>query len=337
MKQEISILINGKERTYKQNVSDEKTILNVEKEEVAAALEEVCIDDYKILSAPLKKKEILFKNKNISFITRKKTGFSFQNNGKTFSKQIMAAIMAAVVTGTALGILVLMVFSTDVTEAGTSKTIPAAVQKETAQANSTNKMTKMPAIKLELSALQAGVFSSTKTAEEAVKSIDEKGFSASVLPVDDGKYSVLIGIGNKKSQLEEFKADYEKKIEEKPLYKSLSFSFNDLKSPVDVDATYFTNGNILLQNVLTLSQLPKNNQSMMDRTLEEFDKWKKHGESQKGSWRKDTAKAASDYEKQLEGAFLAIKESKKGEISWAFQQKAMDSFQSYQKLLSTLK
>ncbi|WNB93263.1 hypothetical protein [Bacillus sp. NEB1478] len=336
MKQEISILINGKEQTYKQSISDEKTVLNLEKEEVAAALEEAAIEDYKVLSVPLRKKDILFNKKKKTLINRKKPGFTFQNNSNPFSKQIIAAIMAAVVTGTALGILVLMVFSTDVTEAGTSKAMPAEVQKAE-PAKSTNKMAEMPAIKLELSALQAGVFSSAKTAEDAVESIEEKGFSASILPIDEGKYSVLIGIGNKKSQLEEFKTDYEKKTEEKPLYKTFSFAFKELKSPEGVDATYFTNGNILLQNVLTLSQMPKNNESMMARTLEEFNKWKEHGKSQKENFGKETSKAASDYEKQLEGAFLALKEGKKGEMNWAFQQKAMDSFQSYQKLLNTLK
>lgn len=63
MKQEISILINGKEQTYKQSISDEKTVLNLEKEEVAAALEEAAIEDYKVLSVPLRKKDILFNKK----------------------------------------------------------------------------------------------------------------------------------------------------------------------------------------------------------------------------------------------------------------------------------
>jgi stage II sporulation protein B len=229
-----------------------------------------------------------------------------------------------------------MVFSSDVTEADSNRTEQVQpVQDKAAQ--SSNEETNLLPIKLEFSALQAGVFSSTKTAEDAMNLIEEKGYAASILPIEDGKFSVLIGIGNKKSQLEEYKEEYENQIEEKTLSKTLLFSFKDLKAPRQADETYITNGNVLLQNILILSNMPKSNKSMLDRTLEEFEKWKAYRIKQEKNWGKDTKKAAFDYEKQLGGAFLALKENKKNDLDWSFQQKAMDSFLYYLKLLDTLK
>jgi hypothetical protein len=336
MKQEISIFINGKAKQYKECERERHNNPNKEIIEVAAALEETSSKEITLLTVPLKKSELFFKRKKFSIGPQKQPRFSFRNNDKSFSKQILAAIMAAVITGTALGLLVLMVFSTDITEAGGNKSVTSTeVQKQLSQ--TTGKTVKLPAITLELSALQAGVFSSTKTAEDAVKSFEDKGYSASILPIDGDKFSVLIGIGNKKHYLEGYKADFEKQMGEKTLSKTFTFSFTDLKTTKNVDASYFTNGNILLQNVLTLSQISKSNETMLDHTLDEFNKWKEHGKAQEENWDKDTAKAASDYEKQLEGAFLALKEDKKDKVNWAFQQKAMDSFQAYKNLLNTLK
>jgi hypothetical protein len=143
-------------------------------------------------------------------------------------------------------------------------------------------------------------------------------------------------MANEKHQLDSYSESYQKKMD-KPHGKMLSFTFEDLKTPNNLDETYFTNGKILLQNVLTLSQMPGTKESGLDQTLTDFNKWKEYGKNQKKSWKENTAHAATDFEKQLEGAFLALKDTKKGELNWAFQQKVMDSFQSYISLLSTLK
>ncbi|MBH0170754.1 MULTISPECIES: SPOR domain-containing protein [Fictibacillus] len=331
MKQEISILINGKETNY----SEDQTPVNeqpVHNDEVAAAIEEVNRGGYTILATSLKKRENFFKRKN-GHVINKRTSFLVPNSGKGFPKQIVAAIMGAIVTGTILGILVLTVFSSDITEAGDKVTETSAVATEKI-ADSSKSVTIRP-IKLDFSALQAGVFSSKDRAESVVKSIEEKGFSAVVFKSEE-KYSVIVGIGNEKHQLDKFNEAYQKEMD-KPLFKSLSFSFDQLKTPTKLDETYFTNGQILLQNTLTLSQMPEASGSGLDRTLSDFNKWKEYGKGQKGKWSESTTKAASDFEKQLEGAFLALKDSKKGELNWAFQQKVMDSLQSYTKLLETLK
>ncbi len=331
MKQEISILINGKEKNYNEDQTPvkEQHVQN----EVAAAIEEVNRGGYTILATSLKKRENFFKRKN-GHVLNKRTSFLVPNNGKGFPKQIVAAIIGAIVTGTILGVLVLTVFSSDITEAGDKVTEAATVHTEKVAA--TGKSVTIRPIKLEFSALQAGVFSSKDRAEGVVKSIEEKGFSAAVFKAEEEKYSVIVGIGNEKHQLDKFNEAYQKEMD-KPLFKSLSFSFDQLRTPTKLDETYFTNGQILLQNTLTLSQMPEASGSGLDRTLSDFNKWKEYGKGQKGKWSESTTKAASDFEKQLEGAFLALKDSKKGELNWAFQQKVMDSLQSYTKLLATLK
>ncbi|MFD1358368.1 SPOR domain-containing protein [Fictibacillus halophilus] len=332
MKQEISILINGKKKRY----SESK--FNNEQEhssnEIAAAIEVLNKDKYMVLAEPLKKNEIAFKRKKMNLFSKKRTGFYLPQKGKSLPKQILAAVMAAVVTGTVLGIMVLMVFSTDITEAGNFKPETAPVQKE--EAPSGKKLVSLPPINLEFSALQAGVFSTKERAEDVVKSIEDKGFSAVIISAGDEKSAVIVGIANEKHQLESYGESYQKKME-KPLVKTLSFSFDNLKTPSNLDETYFTNGQILLQNVLTLSQMPGTKESGLDQTLSDFNKWKQYGQKQKKNWKVETANAASDFEKQLEGAFLALKDTKKGELNWAFQQKAMDSLQSYKQLLQTLK
>ncbi len=331
MKQEISILINGKEKNYSEDQTSVKE--QPAHNEVAAAIEEVNRGGYTILATSLKKRENFFKRKN-GHVLNKRTSFLVPNNGKGFPKQIVAAIIGAIVTGTILGVLVLTVFSSDITEAGDKVTEASTVATEKV-ADSGKSVTIRP-IKLDFSALQAGVFSSKDRAEGAVKTIEDKGFSAVVFKAEEEKYSVIVGIGNDKHQLDKFNEAYQKEMD-KPLFKSLSFSFDQLKTPSKLDETYFTNGQILLQNTLTLSQMPDISGSGLDRTLSDFNKWKEYGKGQKGKWSESTTKAASDFEKQLEGAFLALKDSKKGELNWAFQQKVMDSLQSYTKLLATLK
>lgn len=332
LKQEISILINGKEKRYSESKS--KNEQEHSSSEIAAAIE--VLDDknhFMVLAEPLKKNEIAFKRKKMNLFPKKRTGFYIPQNGKPLSKQILAAVMAAVVTGTVLGIMVLMVFSTDITEAGNQHTETAQVQKE--EPSSGKKLVPLPPIKIEFSALQAGVFSSKERAEDVVKTIEDKGFSAVIISSDDEKSAVIVGIANQEHQLKNYGETYVKKME-KPLVKTLSFSFENLKTPNNLDEVYFTNGRTLLQNVLTLSQMPGTKDSGLDQTLSDFNKWKQYGQNQKKNWKDETAKAASNYEKQLEGAFLALKDTKKGELNWAFQQKAMDSLQAYKQLLQTL-
>lgn len=332
MKQEISILINGKEKKY----SEDKKTENQEQaqNEVAASIETVNRDGYTILAAPVKKTDYSLKKKKWHVFSHKKTSFPLPQKSKALSKQIIAAVMGAVVTGTILGLLVLMVFSSDITEAGDKQMETPVVKKE--QPADTDKSVSLTPIKLEFSALQAGVFSSKSRAEGVVQSIEENGFSAIIIKADEEKYAVIVGMGNEKHQLDKYNEAYQMKMD-KPLSKTLSFTFENLKTPNNLDETYFKNGQILLQNVLTLSQMPETKESGLDRTLKDFNKWKEYGNNQKGKWKESTAKASSDFEKQLEGAFLALKDSKKGELNWAFQQKVMDSFQAYTNLLSTLK
>lgn len=333
MKHEISILINGKEKNFSEDRKEENQ--GHSQHEVAAAVEEVNTGEYAILSAaPLKKRDAFIKRRNWNVFSNKKTSFPMPQKGRSLSKQIIAAIMGAVATGTVLGVFVLMVFSSDITEAGNQKPDTPAVEME--QTTTKGKLVNLRPINLDFSALQAGVFSSKDRAEGVVDSIEEKGFSAIVVKADEEKYSVIVGLGNEKHQLDKYSEAYQKEMD-KPLSKTLSYSFDHLKTPNHLDETYFTNGQILLQNVLTLSQMPGTKESGLDQTLNDFNKWKEYGKKQKGKWKEETAKTASDFEKQLEGAFLALKDSKKGELNWAFQQKAMDSFQAYIRLLSTLK
>jgi stage II sporulation protein B len=332
LKQEISILINGKEKRYSESKSNKEQ--EKSSNEIAAAIEVLDRDNFMVLAEPLKKNEIAFKRKKMNLFSKRRTGFYLPQKGKSLPKQILAAVMAAIVTGTVLGIMVLMVFSTDITEAGNLKPETAPVQKE--ESSSGKKLVSLPPINLEFSALQAGVFSTKERAEDVVKSIEDKGFSAVIISAGDEKSAVIVGIANEKHQLESYGESYQKEME-KPLVKTLSFSFDDLKTPSNLDETYFTNGQILLQNVLTLSQMPGTKESGLDQTLSDFNKWKQYGQKQKKNWKDETANAASVFEKQLEGAFLALKDTKKGELNWAFQQKAMDSLQSYKQLLQTLK
>ncbi|MBY6035311.1 hypothetical protein KUV80_01515 [Fictibacillus nanhaiensis] len=333
MKPEISILINGKERRYSDCKENKEAPLP--STEIAATIEEVRQEGYTLLSVPLKKNELSIKRKKMTLLPNNRTGFTFhqKGKGKPLSKQILAAIMAAVATGTVFGLLVLMVFSSDITEAGNTQPENAAVQKKKSEPAS--KLVKLPPIKLEFSALQAGVFSSEERAKDVATSIESKGFSAIILPSEE-KFSVIVGIANEPHQLERYSNNYQKEME-KPHAKMLTYSFEDLTTPNNLDETYFSNGKILLQNVLTLSQLPATSETGLDQTLSDFNKWKEYGKKQQGNWKKETAKAAKDFEKQLEGAFLALKDTKKGKMNWAFQQKAMDSFKSYNQLLQTLR
>jgi hypothetical protein len=117
----------------------------------------------------------------MKILSHKRTSLISPHKRKPLSKQIIAAIMGAVATGTILGLLVLMVFSTNITEAGSQKgETAAAVQKEQPAA-SKDKLVKLPPIKLDFSALQAGVFSSEERALDVVKSIEDNGFSAVIL------------------------------------------------------------------------------------------------------------------------------------------------------------
>ncbi|MCM3717015.1 SPOR domain-containing protein [Fictibacillus phosphorivorans] len=330
MKQEISILINGKQQHYNKSSCEPDQTSN----EVAATIEVLDKDEYTVLAEPVKKSDIVFKRKKMNMFSKKRTSFLVPHKGKSLSKQILAAVMAAVVTGTVLGIMVLMVFSSDITEAGNLNSEAVPVQKEGSPSG--KKLVKLPPIHLEFSALQAGVFSTKERAEDVVKDIEDKGYSGVIVPAGDEKSAVIVGIANEKHQLESYRENYQDKMD-KPIVKTLSFTFEDLKTPNSLDETYFTNGKILLQNVLTLSQMPGAKESGLDQTLSDFNKWKQYGQNQKKNWKDNTAKAASDFEKQLEGAFLALKDTKKGELNWGFQQKAMDSLQSYKKLLETLK
>jgi stage II sporulation protein B len=331
LKQEISILINGKQKDFSEHHPvDGKNEIH---KEVAASYDEASIKGIVLPAAPLQKREFFLNRKPLRILPKKRTTFSFHKKGKAFSKQLIAAVMAAVLTGTVFGVLVLMVFSSDITEAENLAS-GTAVQKENNKGE--EKLFTLPPINFEFSALQAGVFSTKERAEGAVKSIEEKGYSALILPMDGEKYSVLIGIGNEGHQLDKYKLDYEKELE-KPLSKTISFSFENLKTPSNLDETYFKNGKILMQNILTLSQLPGTNAAALENTRTDFNKWKGYGEKQQGTWKKKTVQAAEAFEKNLEGAFIALKDTQKEDVNWAFQQKAMDSLESYNSLLETLK
>jgi stage II sporulation protein B len=334
MNQKISILINGKEKRYREIQNLYKS--NKLHQEAAAAMEETNRTEHSLLAAPIQNKASLYKKKPLRIFQQRRTSFPVKMKRNAFSKPLIAAAMAAIITGTVLGVLLLMVFSSNVTEAeNLAMNPPLQHVKGKEKEKEKEKLAVLPPIHLDFSALQAGVFSSEGKAIEAMESIGEKGFSSSILATEDEKFSVLIGVGNEKHQLEKYKEEYEREMD-KLFLKNISFSFNDLKTPSNLDETYFTNGKILLQNILTLSQLPGTNQSALENTWNDFNKWKSQGKNQSGPWKEETVQAAGIFEKNLQGTLIALKETKKTDVNWAFQQKVMDSLQSYKTLLETL-
>ncbi|MDN4526230.1 SPOR domain-containing protein [Fictibacillus fluitans] len=333
----VTVLINGKVTSCKEGKSEQQATTK----EIAAAVYTEERSAWEIIDGEESGKVLDFK-KVISPVPRpsalKKLGnkrrmFLIRRNRSTnpFSKPWMTAAIAAIVTGCTFGAIILMLFTGE--SASTEAQILSARQAKlssTASAPAT-----IGSVPLNFHAVQNGLFSTEKKAEEVSSKLKEKGYAAAVYK-QGTNFSVLIGMGNKKEQVKSLADAYQLQGVE-VWQKQLDASYSNLKIAQKMDEPFIVNGKILLQNVITLSQVPELSKKAKASIKQDYEGWKEYGDKQDEKWPSKQRKAAKAYELQISAALDRLSGTRSKEVDWPLQQAVLDSFISYTKLLDTLK
>ncbi|MED2972927.1 hypothetical protein P4361_11915 [Fictibacillus sp. B-59209] len=333
----ITVLINGKATAYKEVQKEQETSTK----EIAAAIYTEEAAGWEIIDSEGAGKVLDFK-KVISSVPRPSTLrkkwskrrmiiMDHKRNTSLFSKKFMTAVLAAIVTGCTFGAIILMLF--------TGETASTQSQTVAAQPGNASSKAQAPAtisnISMDFHAAQNGLFSTEKKAKEISESIKDQGYAAAVYK-QGANYSVLIGLGNKKEEAQTLADVYKLKgVEVWP--KQLDASYTNLKIPHKMDEPFIVNGKILLQNVITLSQVPSLSKKAKDSIMEDYEGWKAYGDKQHEQWPAKQEKAVKNYEEDISRALTKLTANRSDEADWPLQQSVLDSFVSYTKLLETLK
>ncbi|WHY70722.1 SPOR domain-containing protein [Fictibacillus enclensis] len=333
----VTVLINGKATSCKEGKSEQEATTK----EIAAAVyteeraaweiidgeESGKVLDFKKVLKPLPRPSALKKlgNKRRMFLLRRK------RNTTPFSKPWMTAAIAAIITGCTFGAIILMLFTGE--SASTEAQIVSARQ---TKLNSTvSSPATIASIPLDFYAVQNGLFSTEKKAEEVSSKLKEQGYAAAVYK-QGANYSVLIGLGNKKEQAKSLADAYQ--LQGVDVWqKQLDASYSNLKITQKMDEPFIVNGKILLQNVITLSQVPELSKKAKASIKQDYEGWKQYGDKQDEKWPSKQKKAAKAYEMQISTALGKLTGTHSKEVDWQLQQAVLDSFISYTKLLDALK
>ncbi|MGG1575329.1 SPOR domain-containing protein [Fictibacillus sp. NRS-1165] len=333
----ITVLINGKDTAFKEVQKEKESPTK----EIAAAVYTEETTGWEIIDSEGSGKILDFK-KVVSTVPRpsalrkkwsKRRMVLMDRNRNTslFSKKFITAVIAAILTGCTFGGIILMLFTG---ETASTQSETAAAQQASASSKAQAPAT-IPSISMDFHAAQNGLFSTKKKAEEISKDMKDQGYAASVYK-QGANYSVLIGLGNKKEEARALADVYKLKgVEVWP--KQLDASYTDLKIPHKMDEPFIVNGKILLQNVITLSQVPTLSKKAKDSIMKDYEGWKAYGDKQHEQWPAKQEKAVRNYEKDISRALTRLTANRPGEVDWPLQQAVLDSFVSYTKLLEVLK
>ncbi|WP_026676449.1 SPOR domain-containing protein [Fictibacillus gelatini] len=247
-----------------------------------------------------------------------------------FSKQLLMAVIGAVVIGSGFGAVLLMLFTGELSGAKGEVTasLPASGVVQTSKVA-------IHDIALDFHVAQGGIYQSKETANRLASSIRAKGYAATVYELDS-RYFVYIGVGNNEEQAKSL-ADMYKNNGIDVYMKPLNVTYKQLKATNKQDEAFFVNGKILLQNMITLAKAPSSSKGSEQSIQKDFSSWKDYLNQQKGSWNTKQKQAALHYEKDLEQTLKQLGSKSNGEVNWKFQQSALNSLVSYTKLLDTLK
>lgn len=333
----ITVLINGKSTSFKEVQKEQEASTK----EIAAAVYTEQGQGWEIIDRESAGKVMDFKSVvkhaprpsslKKKWARRRLTLMDRKRNTNLFSKQFMTAAIAAVVTGCTFGAIILMLF--------TGETASTQTQKAAALQQAKNSGAQAPAtiknIPLDFHAAQNGLFSTEKKAKQVSKEIQDKGYAAAVYK-QGANYSVLIGLGNKKEQTQSLADVY--KLKGVPVWpKQLDASYSNLKIPHKMDEPFIVNGKILLQNVITLSQVPSLSKKAKESIMKDYEGWKAYGDQQHEQWPAKQDKAVKNYEKDISAALTKLTADRSEKVDWKLQQSVLDSFVSYTKMLETLR
>ncbi|MDF0726765.1 hypothetical protein PY093_08550 [Cytobacillus sp. S13-E01] len=276
-KQGISIKINGKERKFKENKSEqinqeERNIADTELEaygnhEIAAAQEakeddfswvlpsDVGKDEHKLPVVPIEDLR-KYNSKGTS-----KKGFrpkSITKRTSFSSRPFFLSIIMAVGIGTIFGIIILNLL----TEVDPEEPVTATPQEQNQQSQP-NENTDLPVtpdgketVSLELAPLntfviQAGVYSNASAGQVIVDQIKSSGFSAAML-VKDGSYIVLAGIGSIQEKVKAMSLLYQENNQE-TFVKAYTIEGGTFKNVAQADSNFIGKAALLYGKLATLS------------------------------------------------------------------------------------
>ncbi|MEI5905670.1 hypothetical protein WAK64_01140 [Bacillus spongiae] len=195
----MTIKINGKDKSYKENLPVHNW--QSTQQQTAAAEETDELTDSKEFSSKTKKSPPAYNKIHYIKGNNNRIRRSFTPNNKGWLKVLMP-IITAVVVGLFLGILLLKVVEN---EGGNTDGVPlkdATLSQASSDTYNLNEQT--------FQVIQGGAFTTEDQANQMVSSNVQKGYP-SIMIEQDNKYLVLVGIGEKANSLIDLDKYYEEK------------------------------------------------------------------------------------------------------------------------------
>ncbi|MFC3883093.1 hypothetical protein ACFOU2_06030 [Bacillus songklensis] len=255
----ISIKINGKEAEYEEQAKS--TTKKQEKVEVPSSPQEefswilpeeqptkvVSIEDLRQVKS---KKKPSLKTKSI--------GIRRNGSSRNAVKHVAIIMAVAVLIGTGLGMFSLNMmtgensaFTSKKTDSVTASPPPAALTEKTGGGQTVEEKQPSSLPSFSAYAVQAGVFSTKKAGEAAVRNMRAKGYAAAAVKSGD-VYALFIGVGLEEKVMKQVGEYYKKQGEdtyiksyEMPAIQTNEWSKNDLK--------VMTKGQSIFETMLSLS------------------------------------------------------------------------------------
>jgi stage II sporulation protein B len=332
----ISIKINGKEAEYKEQAKS--TVKKQEKVEAHSSSEEefswilpeeqpskvVSIEDLRQV-----------KSKKKTFLKKKSIGMNRHEPSKNAVKHVAIIMSVAILVGTGLGMFSLNMMTGENSAFTPKKTDPVAVneppvalEEKTGEGQRVEEKNPSSLPSFSAYAVQAGVFSTKKTGEEAVRKMRAKGYAAAVIKNGDS-YALFIGVGLGEKDTKGIGEHYKKQGEdtyvksyEIPAIQTNEWSKNELE--------VMTKGQSIFETLLSLSSKTAAGSSSSSTELkgikEELVKLKSEQKLNQ-----DIGKFLS-YLLMAEAALADYEKDQKDEVKWQAQQFLLQALSVYSQM-----
>ncbi|EIT85345.1 stage II sporulation protein B [Fictibacillus macauensis ZFHKF-1] len=322
----VNVTINGKSVTHESHKAQDVSI-----EETAVTIYPSPNESF--LSKKGSRKEPLFQTPQLHALFQKlQWKHRFQRkrmllrnqhrNVRPFSKPMITAVIAAVFIGCTFGAVILMLF--------TGNSVSQHDQSIPTQAAQRSSAVTIKEIPLTLYGIQNGLFATKDKAEEARTDLQKKGVAAAIYK-QGTSYAVLIGLSNQKDQAVALEQTYKKEGVSTWLRK-VDASSSKLHVADRRDEAYMVNGKILLQNLITLSEMTAVSEKAQASISKDFKQWQAYRVKQEHLWSEGQRKAVAAYEKEVGATIAQLKTNKDSRV----KQAALNSFIAYDSLMKAL-
>lgn len=328
----ISIVINGKEQYIRQvtnkNGEDQfqwdASPIKETRSSLLQVKDRLFDQKQKLTRLPLLNNQ--FKRTRIN----KKRGLFVKSQQALFIlKKVWLSVVSAILIGTTLGILILMMFSGEhiFPQDAVGKSQPDESSPVATSLDNTD-------LTLSLYVIQGGAFETTETAETVANDLREKGFAAAIDPLDE-PVRMYVGLGTSKERLKPIATEYEKEAEESYIKE---LTIEPTQTVDDSTSHILTSGQQYLLRLITevealfhgssnaqLSNASDAHRKTWQQALEQLDDQLKDSQE------------FSTFTEGLERSFASLSTLRENDNSpefWKVQQLLLDSLLAYQKLVN---